>query len=172
MPQVFCDGRAIYKKVLKDFIVHKKGLFIVAPSGTGKSYFVNHQKEKNWVDGDVIWKAAGAIPKGDWWKEGLQRVFEVDQKCDVVTAECMRMGYWILGASYFWLVPDAIVIPDLKTQKRYILDRQKNAYDGGARLDDMKNVLNHRAWLLDQAKQHRIPVFKSIDAACYSGWMT
>ncbi len=165
MPQKFSDGTAIYKKTLKGFVTHKKGFFIVAPSGTGKSYFVRNQKTKHWIDGDVVWKATGAIPKGDWWKGGLEKISDVDQKCDVITSECKRMGYWVLGASYYWLIPDAIVIPDLKQQKRYIKAREFGGYDGGAKEADMKNVLNHRKWLVAQAKKNKVRVFKTIEDA-------
>lgn len=168
MAQMFCNGDAVYKKVTKGYVVHKRGLFIVAPSGTGKSHYVRNQKEKHWLDGDVIWKATGAIPKGDWWKGGLEKIFAVDQKCDVITAECKRLGLWVLGASYYWLIPDAIVVPDLRTQKRYIQARQASGYDGGAKAEDLKNVLSHRKWLLAEAKKHKVPVFKTIEEAIAS----
>jgi len=51
---MFVDGPAFYKKFAQEFITHKKGFFIMAPSGAGKTYFIDRQKEKHWMDGDTL----------------------------------------------------------------------------------------------------------------------
>lgn len=165
MPQIFCDGETVYKKFLKEYVVHKKGLFIVAPSGSGKTYYVKQQTEKNWIDGDNVWKATGAHPKHAWWKEPLNTILEIDQKSDVITSECKKLGLWILGASNFWLVPDAIVIPQWNTQKEYILKREAENYDGGATSNDFAQVLRHRKALRKQAKINKVKIFNTIEQA-------
>jgi hypothetical protein len=136
----FCEGKAVYKKFLKKYKQHKKGLFIVAPSGSGKTYYVNHQTGNDWIDGDEIWMATGAQPDRAWWTEGPEVINHVDQRCDVTTEECRRLGLWIMGASNYWLVPDAVVIPDFRIQKKYIVKRENTAYDGGATSKDFCTV--------------------------------
>jgi len=70
-PSVFQKSEKVYAKFINETVAHTKGFFILAPSGTGKTYFVNKQKEKNWIDGDVLWVATKAHPNTDWWTKGL-----------------------------------------------------------------------------------------------------
>ena len=98
-PLVFADGSEIYKKFAKEYITHKRGFFIMAPSGAGKTYFIKAQKEKHWIDGDAFWEAANAHPRGAWWLEPLAVVDEIDQRSDVITAQAKKLGFWIMGAS-------------------------------------------------------------------------
>lgn len=46
IPLVFTDGTDIYNDLKKEYITHKNGYFIYGPSGVGKTYFINNQKEK------------------------------------------------------------------------------------------------------------------------------
>jgi hypothetical protein len=165
MPQIFCDGTSVYKKITDKYNTHKKGLFIVAPSGTGKTHFINNQKTNDWIDGDMIWNATGAHPPRAWWKEGLDVITEIDQKSDIITSECKKIGLWIMGASNAWLVPDAIVIPHWHTHKKYINHREKNNYDGGATSADFDQVLGHRKALVRHAKKNKVRIFKTIQEA-------
>src|SRR3989339_1217146 len=111
VPLIFTDGSSVYAKLTKEYITHKKGFFIMAPSGAGKTYFIKNQKEKHWIDGDDLWKAAKAHPKDGWWLEKISLIDEIDQRCDVITVQAKKLGFWIMGASNYWLKPDAIVIP-------------------------------------------------------------
>lgn len=162
---MFCNGDAVYKKFAKEYITHKKGLFIVAPSGSGKTHYIKHQKEKHWIDGDALWTAAGAHPNTAWWKEPLETILEIDQKSDVITTEAKKMGFWIMGASNFWLAPDAIVLPSWNIQKKYILKREQTHYDGGATSNDFAQVRYHRSALRKQARVQKIKVFRTIEEA-------
>ncbi len=45
-PLVFSDGTEIYNDLKKEYNTHNKGYFIYGPSGVGKSYFINNQKQK------------------------------------------------------------------------------------------------------------------------------
>ncbi len=164
-PVVFTSGDKVIQKYLIEYKVHKKGLFILAPSGSGKTYFVKHQEEKNWIDGDELWNAAGAHPEGAWWTQGLEMIEWVDQRSDVITAEAIKLGLWIIGASNYWLIPNAVVIPDWETHKKYIIEREKNNYDGGATSDMFDQVQNHRKWMEERAQKFDIPVYKSIKEA-------
>ncbi|MDP1884543.1 MAG: hypothetical protein Q8L10_04185 [Candidatus Moranbacteria bacterium] len=163
-PLVFMDGTGLYKKFAKEYITHKKGFFIMAPSGAGKTHFISSQKEKHWIDGDDLWKAANAHPKDGWWLEAESVMDRIDQRCDVITVEAKKLGFWVMGASNFWLKPDAIVIPDWNTHKKYIKHREINNYDGGATSDRLEQVKNHRKWIMQWAKKG-VPRFKSVEDA-------
>ncbi len=164
VPLMFTDGSAVYKKFSKGYLTHKKGFFIMAPSGAGKTYYIKNQKEKHWLDGDKLWEAAKAHPKGPWWLESPETIDEIDQKSDIITAEAKKLGFWIMGASNNWLKPDAIVLPDWNTHKKYIRFRELNNYDGGAKSDRLPQVLNHRKWIRHWAKEG-VPEFKSVQEA-------
>lgn len=156
------------KNILEEFkskyIAHNEGFFIMAPSGVGKTYFCNNQNEPNWIDGDEIWIATGAHPSRSWWLEGSEVISEVDKRSDVVTFLAREMGYWIMGASNFWLQPDAIVIPDWEEHKKLIKYREENNYDGGAKSDEFDQVLSHREWIMKWSEKGT-PVFKTIEEA-------
>ncbi|MBI4919074.1 hypothetical protein HY837_04030 [archaeon] len=159
----FCDGAKIYQAFAKKYKTHKKGFFILAPSGAGKTHFIVHQKEKNWMDGDDLWKATKAMPKDGWWLS-LPIINEVEQRCDIVTHEAKKRGFWILGASNYWMKPDAIVIPHWKTHKKYIKYREEHNYDGGATSDRLQQVISHRKQILGWIKKG-VPRFKSVKEA-------
>ena len=136
----------------------------MAPSGTGKTYFVERQKEKHWMDGDVLWESAFAHPAGPWWTEPIPVIDEIDQRSDVITVQAKKLGFWIIGASNNWLPPDAIVIPDWETHKSYINAREKGNYDGGATSEHLQQVLNHREWILRWVEKG-VPKFESVQEA-------
>lgn len=163
-PIAFTDGSTVYEKLAKNYITHKKGFFILAPSGAGKTYFVNNQTDKHWVDGDKLWEATGAHPDVAWWTMDPDVINEVDQRSDIITVQAKKLGFWIMGASNFWLKPDAIVIPPWDTHKKYIKHREETAYDGGALTKDLKQVQSHRKVILKWAEQG-VPKFKSIPEA-------
>jgi hypothetical protein len=152
-PLVFKDGTELYDEFAKRYITHKRGFFILAPSGAGKTYYINNQKTKHWIDGDEIWIAANAHPKFGWWLQS-----------DVVTMQAKMLGFWIMGASNNWLKPDAVVLPHLITHKKYIRSRENNEYDGGATSDKMAQVLNHRKIIENWVKKG-VPKFDSIEKA-------
>ncbi|MBI4276500.1 hypothetical protein HY629_01530, partial [Candidatus Uhrbacteria bacterium] len=118
-PLMFADGSAVYKRCAKEYIAHTRGFFIIAPSGAGKTYFLERQKEKHWLDGDTLWEATNAHPRGLWWLESLEVIDAIDQRSDIITAQAKRLGFWIIGASNNWLKPDAVVLPPWPTHARY-----------------------------------------------------
>ena len=166
-PLVFADGASVYKKLSEEYVLHKKGYFILAPSGAGKTYFVNNQKEKHWMDGDILWQSAFAHPDGQWWLKPLEVIVEIDQRSDIITQQAKKLGFWVVGASNNWLRPDAIVIPDWETHKSYVSSREDNNYDGGATSDRLEQVQNHIKWIL-KWEEKGVPRFKSMkDAAAF-----
>jgi hypothetical protein len=169
-PVVFSDGKAFYEALGKKFIQHDKGLFILAPSGVGKTHFCTNQKVQHWIDGDELWIGAGAQPpfSEKYWTKGVKIINQVEQRSDVITMEAKLQGFWIMGASCYWFQPDAIVIPDWETHKAFIKHRETNNYDGGATSDALQQVLNHIEVIKDWHDKHGVPKFASIEDAVNS----
>lgn len=163
-PLKFADAAEEFKQFSADYLIHKKGYFILAPSGVGKTHYMDRQEEKHWVDGDRLWEATNAHPEGAWWTEPIEIIVEIDQRCDVITAQAIRLGFWIMGASNSWLQPDAIVIPDWEDHVAMIKHREENNYDGGATSDRLEQVKGHRDWIL-KWEEKGVPRFKSVSEA-------
>lgn len=165
-PLVFSDGTSIYNKLKQEYITHDKGYFIYGPSGVGKTYFINNQKEKNWIDGDILWGATKAFPKEDWWNFSGDKIDEVERRADVITEQAKRQGFWIIGASCVNIIPDAIVIPDFETHLEYIKYRENHNYDGGIKSDDLEKIKKNREYFSRFSKDG-VPIFKSVSEAAY-----
>ena len=163
-PRIFADGTEFFHNLSQKYTRHSKGLFLLAPSGTGKTYFTSNQSAPDWIDGDELWMGANAHPKGEWWKERLDTIITIDERCDVITKQAKNLGYWIMGSSNVWLTPDAIVIPDWETHKQYIAARETHNYDGGATVETLDNVKVHREWIL-KTYGEKVPCWKSIQEA-------
>lgn len=167
-PAIFQDGESTFQELGQKYIQHDNGFFILAPSGSGKTYFCQHQIEKHWIDGDDLWIAAGAHPDGPWWKESLEVINRIDQRSDVITMEAKLQGFWIMGASNFWLKPDAVVIPDWETHKKYIIERETGNYDGGATSEDYTQVQIHIEFMRKWNTDYGVPLYGSVDEAVSS----
>jgi hypothetical protein len=163
-PLVFTDGTEFWKRVTDTHITHKKGFFILGPSGAGKTHFVKNQKEPHWIDGDDIWADANASPIGEWWLRSGEDISIIDSRSDVMTVQAKQLGLWIIGASNYWLKPDAIVIPHWGTHQKYIKHRERHGYDGGAKSDAFAQVRWHRKWIMRYAKQGVLQ-FRSVQEA-------
>ena len=163
-PLIFADGTAFWKQVTDQHIAHERGFFILGPSGAGKTHFVKDQKEPHWIDGDAIWTGTRAAPTGEWWLRPGKDIIEIDSRSDVMTAQAKMLGLWVVGASNYWLKPDAIVIPHWSTHQKYIRHREQHNYDGGAKSDAFAQVLWHRRWIMKYAKQG-VPQFRSVSEA-------
>jgi hypothetical protein len=163
-PVVFADGTEVYKELAKTYKTHRKGYYIIAPSGAGKTYFIDNQKQKNWIDGDVLWMTAKAHPEGEWWLEPSSIINEIERRSDVITAEAKKLGFWIIGTDSFATIPDAVVIPHWSTHKKYILLREIGHYDGGATSEDFAQVLQSRRWMASFARKG-VPLFRTIKEA-------
>ncbi len=154
----------IFEKLAKEFVVHDKGYFILAPSGVGKTYFVTNQKEKNWIDGDYLWDITGADYLGDEWVYDFTKIQVVNKRCDKVTDTAKQLGFWVIGSSNYDLKPDAIVLPHWELHKSRILLRENTAYDGGAKQKDLNGVLEHRKWIAKWQKKG-VPKFEDLESA-------
>jgi hypothetical protein len=95
-PLVFSDGTEVYDKLAKKYITHKTGYYILAPSGSGKTYFVNSQTEKHWLDGDELWMAAKAHPNGVWWLDSIDKIQEIARRSDIITEQAKSWDFGLL----------------------------------------------------------------------------
>jgi hypothetical protein len=145
-PLMFTDGTAVYRTLAKTYKTHKVGYYIQASSGAGKTHFVDAQKEKHWIDGDLLWMVTHAHPDGAWWLESTEKIQEIARRGDIIVEQAKKLGFWIVGTDKYTLVPDAIVIPPWE-HKKQILMREQGSYDGGATSADHQQVLDHRKWI-------------------------
>lgn len=143
---------------------HSKGLFVVGPSGVGKTWFCKNQTNPHWIDGDELWIKAKAHPNYEWWNDSEEVIDEIDKQSDRVTEKAKSFGFWIIGASNFDLRPDAVVLPDWERHKAMIEHRFLNHYDGGATPDSLQSVLQHRK-IIKEWVQEGVPCFESVEAA-------
>lgn len=163
-PLIFSDGTEVYQKLAKQYTTHKVGYYILAPSGAGKTYFIDSQVTKDWIDGDTLWMATNAHPQGEWWLKSLSEINEVERRSDVITTEAKKLGFWVMGTDCYSIIPDAVVIPDWTIHKGYIQCRESNEYDGGATSKQFEGVLRSRKYMESFAEKG-VPIYKSIDEA-------
>ena len=169
-PLIYSDGSDFFAKLENRFIRHKTGLFILTPSGAGKTYFCKQQVEKNWIDGDDLYFETGAQPpvEYEWWNKGPHVINRVEQRCDVITAEAVDRGFWIMGSINYWLKPDAIVIPTVDTLMSQIKQRQEEGYDGGLKDEHFEQLIVHIGIIRDWFIKYGVPEYKSIGEAVES----
>ena len=165
-PVIFSDGTSFFDDLSKDYVCHDTAYFILAPSGSGKTHFVNSQQQKHWIDGDVLWPSANADLSHDGWDVPFDTVMEINNKSDIITHEAKKLGFWIIGSSNSWLKPNAIVLPEWSVHKSYISKRERTIYDGGATTSDLGGVKSHRAWIR-KWKKHGVPCFLSVKEAAH-----
>lgn len=161
---MFADGTAVYDAFARDYITHSYGLFILAPSGVGKSHYVRGQADdaKHWIDADVLWRKARAMPAGAWWEQ-LELIEGIEQQCDIITAQAKKLGFWMLGSACSQLKPDAVVLPKWDIHVAYIKKRELN-YDGGITSAQLQQLKNHRAEISGWVTRG-VPEFESVDDA-------
>ena len=166
---VYQDGIDFFHELESKYIRHSKGLFILTPSGAGKTYYCTKQNEQHWIDGDDLYFDTGAQPIGyEWWNKGPHIINRVEQRCDVITAEAVDRGYWIMGSINYWLKPDAIVLPTLDTLMRQIKQRQNTNYDGGLKSEQIEQLIVHLGIINDWYVKYNVPKFTSIQEAVSS----
>jgi hypothetical protein len=166
-PVIYSDGKEYFNKLESRYEKHSKGLFVMTPSGTGKTYFCDRQPEPHWIDGDVLWFETGAQPPLEYegWNKGVPVIERVEQRCDVITAAAIDRGFWIMGSVNFWLKPDAIVIPPLELLMERIKKRQESGYDGGLTEEHYEQLKTHIRIITRWNTEHGVPLFKSIEKA-------
>ena len=151
---MFCDGSKIYDNYSKTYKKHKKGYVILGPPGIGKTHYVKHQKENNWIDQDDLYNDLGV----EWhYKENDKKYSKLNYlRADYISEQTKLLGYRIIGSLFWNYKADAIVIPPIELHKHYLLNR----YDL-----DLEFVLQVRNILLEQSKKDNIPLFTNINSA-------
>lgn len=163
---IFTNGSEYFSKLSHRYTTHRKGLFIMTPSGAGKTYFCNRQATPEWIDGDVLWIESGAQPAIEWWNGGVPIIERVEQRCDVITAQAVDMGLWVMGSVNSWLKPDAIVIPKWETLVEHIHSRQVSGnYDGGLTDSNLEQLKTHLSIINKWHTDYGVPKFESIEEA-------
>jgi len=164
-PIIFQDGSMVFDNLINEgYRTHDTGLFILAPSGSGKTYFVNHQITNDWIDGDYLWSISGADFTDETWNGNMEEVMEINARCDIITLQAKKAGLWVIGSSNLFLQPDAIVLPNWQTHQGYIMTRENIRYGDGATTADLPAVKQHRRWIR-RWRKHDVPCFKSIAEA-------
>jgi hypothetical protein len=162
----FVKNPDLYNKALEKAAKHKVGYFIFAPSCSGKSYYLDRASTNDWIDGDFIWEDSGAHPPvaTKWWQDSdVDNLDLIDIKADIVTDEVRKMGGWIMGASTYFLRPDAVVLLPWATHKSYALKRANELNSSGEqKIEKLKRM---RRSYFKRFKKNKVPVFKSIEEA-------
>jgi len=164
---IFSDGSQFFDDLANRFVKHDRGLFILTPSGAGKTHFCKRQEEQHWIDGDDLYRETGAQPplEYEWWNKGPHVINRVEQRCDVITSEAIDRGFWIMSSINYWLKPYAIVIPSIDTLMDQIKKRQNEGYDGGLKDEHFEQLIVHIGIIRDWKIKHDVPEFKSIEEA-------
>lgn len=66
------------------------------------------------------------------------------------------LGFRLVGSLFWEFVPNAIVIPDLRIHKKYLIKRKDLKFSV---------VMEIRKILKNKAKKHKIPIFKTVQEA-------
>jgi hypothetical protein len=155
---MFANGNKIYKKFDKDYVKHKKGYVIIAPPGSGKSYFIRNQrkdKKKDFIDGDILLSQLGVN-----WK--ISKFPDPDfvlsyKRADLMLEQSRQYGYRILTSTFFEFNGDALVLPKIKDHKKLVEKRKDLSW---------KYVLQMRKrfeWFAK--KYYKTPIFETFDEA-------
>ena len=151
----FTDGKDVVDEFNSLYKKHKKGCVLLAPPGSGKSYFVNKQTDKDWIDSDII---MGKKSLNVQWNN---KSGSIDEKlgymrADYMLEQCKMYGYKIMGSLFWEYKADAMVILPIKQHRLYIEKRK----------DLNNNSLNKMRQLFkNHAKKNNIPIFNSIEKA-------
>lgn len=162
---VYANGEHFFEELGRTYVQHPKGLFIMTPSGAGKTYFCTRQQEPHWIDGDTVLTQAGAQPHNDWWNQGVPVIERVEQRCDIITQQCVDKGFWIMTSINAWLKPDAIVIPEWEVLTAQIAQRQQNNYDGGLTSEQHDQLKKGIEIIQRWNTEHGVPAYTSIEEA-------
>tara|TARA_B100001175_G_C19403854_1_gene587645 strand:- start:140 stop:688 length:549 start_codon:yes stop_codon:yes gene_type:complete len=104
----------------------KKGVSLIAPTGAGKTYFINNQQQGNrlWIDADPLMKRAKVLPEYNEWSE--YNFETIAQMCDMVTVYVKQKHKLRILGSTWWdaAMHDAMVIPDVGELKARLSQKE------------------------------------------------
>ena len=130
-------------------------MIILAPPGSGKTYFVQQQADPpTWIDQDVDLAARGwDLRQGCYDRD---RLLEADR----LLAQERLQGRHILGSLFWEFVPDAVVLLPLPVHEQYVALRPDLTWE---------QVLRVRQCVEDHVVQYQIPRFSSLAEAIAFG---
>ena len=153
----FTDGSDVYNDFNQEYKQHKKGFVILAPSGTGKTTFVNNQIgiKKNWIDSDSLFGSKSL--NIDW----MNSKNEVEERLSYLRADYMLeqsklYGYRIIGSLFYKYKADAVVLIPLNEHIEYVKLRKDLNID---KIKQLRKTIAYHAYYLN------IPVFSNINSA-------
>jgi hypothetical protein len=142
-----------YSRIFDEYsgsVQNDTGYIILGPPATGKTTFVEGQGVKKWIDADDLIGDCGVnwhLHENDqkWFKETYMTI-------DAILENARNAKLCVIGALFWGIVPDAIVIPPLDVHLRYM----------STRVDlDAESVMNIRGILENVASENKIPTFES-----------
>ena len=154
-----------YLDKLKQPPLGQRGASIIMPSGSGKSFYIQHQNHKDeFIDCDPLTWYTNAQPHGSnscpWnWDDHLKIIcLQVDQ----VVALAKKRRFWIMGAT--WWSPfqiNAIVILD-ETIHRKRLEMKEDKFEPDFYDKTIKGMLIPQLLKDSKQKKPNTPIFTTI----------
>lgn len=151
-------------------IPHIHGRSIIMPSGSGKSYWMEHlQHGRHFIDSDPLMIHVGAMPplKGKDFSGGLTWANDMEticRRCDQVMVECKKRGLWIMGATWWDItLVDAFVVLPAELNKKYLEGKKAKGEGFRDRYYEEEVVPYIEGTIKPEAKKHGKPIFDSIE---------
>ena len=126
----------------------RSGKVILAPSGTGKTTWIQSNPEMGWEDADILFKQSPDFEATANEEEREKHYKEIDIKLEIEK----QKGKRILSSLFWDYIPDAIVIPDESIHKIYVSNRSDLSWVKVKRLRSYMETID-------------APKFKTIDEA-------
>ena len=132
-----------------------RGAIILAPPGSGKSWYVQNQDIQEWIDQDKLITNLGLVWSN---KEENPDLFRKQYKHieELTFWISYHFGFKIMGSLFWNAPPDAIVLLPLAKHHAFVLKRSDLKWE---------RVLEIRSTLLNIASKHNVPVFDSLELA-------
>lgn len=152
-------------------VYHEKGVNIIMPSGSGKSYWMKNLQhttyegwtgipKKSFVDADPILWATGVMPKpGEKWDDFEQ----IMQDSERVIVECKKRGLWIMGATWWEIenVDAVVILPKERNIEILNMKEGDEKFDEDYYEKELAPYINNT--LKPMALKAKVPIFSSIE---------
>lgn len=120
---------------------------IVAPPGAGKSYWIEHNPDKGWEEGDDLYPQEGRYD---------ERTMAMLKEHERLNNEFKMEGKKVMTSDWYNLKGvDAVVLPAM----REVLENSKGEQREG------NDVAQSYYWLIKYAHKKDVPIFHSFDEA-------
>lgn len=99
------------------------GCVVLAPPGSGKSYFVAHHKNNRWADEDEFLGGYLRFHTEDWRAVG-SAAEEHYRECDRYLEAMRAEGLKVVGSLFWDIVPEAVVLLPEPEHRQFVAKRQ------------------------------------------------